>query len=172
MTCFRNLTGRCGEHGTPWDPDIGCATGTVLREIADKHAEQWRQYGAENEGIQNGTGPEVEWLAPVVDETLAQIGKGGYREVHLIATTIEGALRAEWDYPKDGTPDEQALAAGTATWMRLLREEIAEAFGEEDWDALDEELTQAAGIIVSWRATLMRRRAQVSRDLTRMERGL
>jgi hypothetical protein len=157
----------CGLHLTPWDHDIGCATGAVLAQVEAKHVEQYAQYGAVNEDMPDGTGPEVEWLDPVVDETLTQIGHGGYREVHLTATEIEAVFRREWDYPKDDAAG-QAAAMESASWMRLFREEVAEAFGEEDWDALDEELTQAAGIIVGWRATIMRRRARVARELRRL----
>jgi hypothetical protein len=160
--CGPDGLGRCAQHGTPWDQDDGCSTGKVLDEVALKHRDQWRQYGEVNEGMADGTGPDVWWLGPVVD--LAQSAYSmGYG-----AAVIEEVLREEWDYPKDGTPEEQAAAAADCTWMRLLREEVAEAFAEEDWDALDEELTQAAGIIVSWKAALRRRRARVGRDLAQV----
>lgn len=52
---------------------------------------------------------------------------------------------------------EQAAADGQATYVRILREEVLEAFAEEDVERLRAELVQVAAVAVQWIETLDRR---------------
>lgn len=54
---------------------------------------------------------------------------------------------------------DEAAAAGTVTWKKILLEEVREAFAETDIDALDAELMQVMQVCCVWREDLARRRA-------------
>lgn len=95
--------------------------------------EQVRRYG-HNEDLDDGTGPDSQWLVPVTFDT---------------AETIQVELRAEYEDHEERT--------GSPTWMHLVREEVAEAFQEDDPVRLREELLQVAALAVSWIETLDRR---------------
>jgi len=125
-------------------------TRAVLDDISEHREFQYENYGP-NRDLPDGTGKDVEWLAPVVDAARAQPGR-------FRAYDIEDLFKQEWDYPKDGTPGEQDAANDAATWMRLVREEIAETFMEEDQDRLEVELIQVAGLAVSWIERIRERR--------------
>jgi hypothetical protein len=121
----------------------------VLAEVAEHHEWQHETYGEANRPMPDGTGPGVEWLRPVTQFAPHK---------PITAKEVEALLRGEWDYPKDGTPEEQAEAAGECSWMRLLREEVAEAFGAESGSlTLQAELIQVAAVAVSWAAVLRER---------------
>lgn len=104
--------------------------------MAERHG-QVARYGLNGE-CADGTGPEVEWLH----------GTGVNLDLRT-AEEIEAAFRHE--YEKHGFPD----------WMRLIREEVAEAFKESDPARLKEELIQVAALCVSWVESLDRRVAPV-----------
>jgi hypothetical protein len=52
---------------------------------------------------------------------------------------------------------EAALAGGRLTWVHILREEVFEAFAEEDPDKLRAELVQVMAVAASWIQDLDRR---------------
>lgn len=111
----------CATHGGSWHSGK-CATTSVLGMLREERAFQFANYGP-NGDIEDGTGPDVQWLTPLTDKT---------------AYDLESALRA--DYDERGKP----------TWLRLVREEVAEAFMESDPDRLVSELVQVAALCVSW----------------------
>jgi hypothetical protein len=98
----------------------------VLGMVMREREQQVARYG-HNQDLENGTGPEVLWLG----NTHAYLSA-------LPAERIELALRKE--YERHEQP----------TWMHLVREEIAEAFKEDDPTRLEEELIQVAALCVSW----------------------
>lgn len=73
----------------------------------------------------DGTGPDIEWL-----------------ENSKPARHIEEDLRRAYD--------KQRARGIPPTWMELLREEVSEAFCEDDPVRLREELVQVAAVAVSW----------------------
>lgn len=103
-----------------------CQTDAVLVEVAQERANQFKRYG-DNADLEDGTGPTEQWL--LVDDPYL---------ITRDATGIEAALRR--DYERAGKP----------TWLRLVREEVAEAFAEDDPDRLRAELLQVAALCVSW----------------------
>jgi hypothetical protein len=129
VPCARH-DGHCLVHGTPMSPDKGCLTGLTLAAVAEHRQWQYDTYGAVNYRMGNGTGPDVEWLRPVENMVSYHYAHG--RRHHATAAETEDLLRGEWDYPKGGTPEEQDRAAKECSWMRLLREEVAEAFAQDD----------------------------------------
>lgn len=52
---------------------------------------------------------------------------------------------------------EKAFAAGKGTWLHILREEVLEAFAEEDREKLKNELLQIAAVCIQWRRAIDRR---------------
>jgi hypothetical protein len=137
----------CQTHGSAWTTE-GCLMWTVLGTVAEHRQYQYETYGA-NRDVVDGTGPEVEWLKPVTQEVDA-FHTGGFCLTGFTAKEIEDLFRGEWDYLNDGTEEEKAGYRKTASWMRMLREEVAEAFREDDPERLIEELTQIAALSVSW----------------------
>lgn len=92
----------------------------VLDLVRTERARQVKLYG-DNADLEDGTG--TGWLTPWTWEE---------------ARHIEQLLREDYDrYDKP-------------TWVRLLREEMAEAFCETDPERLMEELVQVAALAVSW----------------------
>ena len=67
------------------------------------------------------------------------------------ATSIERLFRTEWDYDDDPSPSEHS-------WMRMLREEVAEVFAQDDPKRMEEELIQVAALAVSWVEKIRERR--------------
>lgn len=125
----------CALHGALW-VDGECLTWTTLREVAEHRRFQYENYGP-NRDLEDGTGPGVEWLAPVVES--AQSSFAGPWD----ARTIEGLFREEWDFDVD--PEARY------TWMLMLREEVAEAFRMEAGSKfLPSELVQVSALAVSW----------------------
>jgi hypothetical protein len=130
----------CAVHGSLWH--AGCLTMRVLNEVARHRAFQYQQYGANRE-TEDGTGRDVGWLEAVHDAHFGDTAP-------LTAFEIEGLFREEWDYPKDGTADEQASARARASWMRMMREEVAEAFAETADGNLASEVIQVAALGSQW----------------------
>jgi hypothetical protein len=111
---------------------VGCPTYRVLQEVEKHRAVQVARYGS-NDGLKDGTGPGVRWLRPLY------FGP---------ATGIEYELRAE--YESHGQNPSSAPTSDDITWMHLVREEVAEAFQENDPVRLRDELIQVAALCVSW----------------------
>lgn len=125
------------EQEEPWQ----VAMDQVLARVREHRHEQVARYGLQRgaQGLADGTGPGVPWL-PKAALGAVLYGAG--------AQAIERAFRL--DYNLHGGD------AG-ANWMRLVREEIAESFAENDPDRLAEELVQVAALCVSWLEDLMTR---------------
>lgn len=115
----------CAAHGSFWQAG-GCLTRAVLDTVAEHRQFQFENYGP-NRDLPNGTGPRERWIP------------GDPRTAY----EIEGAFRADWDFDVD--PDPAAM-----TWLRLLREEVAEVFAQGDDRWLEGELVQVAALAVSW----------------------
>lgn len=107
----------------------------VLENVFEERLRQVERYG-HNEGLEDGTGPDVQWLPDDIDS----------------ATRIEVEFRRDYEMHK--------AEHGAPTWMHLVREEIAEAFMETDPDRLEAELTQVAALCVSWVEKIRARRDQ------------
>lgn len=102
-------------------------TKAVLNLVLEERRAQEARYGVVNETIENGTGPEFQWLLPYTSNP---------------ATTIQEKLRLDYEIYEE--------KAGAPTWAHLVREELAEAFQEADRGRLAEELVQVAALCVSW----------------------
>lgn len=112
------------------EPDWVAETRNVLDLVLAERKRQVAEYGF-NETLEDGTGPHRVWL----------YGTSG--DLHLLsAVEIEQAFREEYG--------GYSALHGQPTWMHLVREEIAEAFKEEDPEPLIAELTQVAALCVSW----------------------
>ena len=107
----------------PTDP---ARTRAVLEKVFEERQAQEARYGLDNETTQSGTGPETRWLEPFTGAS---------------ATEVQEALRRDYEGFEDEAP---------VTWLHLVREEIAEAFQEDDPERLAEELIQVAALCVSW----------------------
>lgn len=127
-------------HVTPWTTgDTSWVTGCldVLQAVLEERVRQVARYGL-NDECEDGTGSGVRWLA--------------YTDINLdlrTAKEIEAAFRAEYEkYEK---------RHGLPTWMHLIREEMAEAFAEDDLEKRNAEATQVAALLVSWIEATVRR---------------
>ena len=128
MACHVSRPGTkpvCLIHGGQWTQD-GCATERVLQEVKEERARQYARYGT-NDSLKDGTGPDAAWLRPL--------------------SGLEAKLVEHWFRKEYGSHERRT---GQPTWMHLVREEIAEAFQEEDSGRLCEELIQVAALCVSW----------------------
>jgi hypothetical protein len=105
------------------DAQLQNRTTRVLEDVAAHRREQDARYGHINPTLEDGTGPDVQWLLPLA---------------FARATVAEKMLRGEYDSHE------------RPTWMHLVREEVAEAFQESDPARLREELIQVAALCVSW----------------------
>lgn len=110
------------------------ATIRVLERVFEERCRQVGQYGF-NRNLEDGTGPEVQWLKPFSDWP---------------ATDVEVGFRNDYEYREKQT--------GLPTWLDLVREELAESALETDPDRLSEELLQVAALCVSWVETIEARR--------------
>lgn len=108
-------------------PTNPARTRAILDLVLEHRQVQEARYGDVNLHIVDGTGPEARWLLPFTGMSAEQIQK---------------ELRRDYE-------DFEA-ETGTVTWAHLVREEIAEAFQEEDPERLAEELIQVAALCVSW----------------------
>jgi hypothetical protein len=134
----------CALHGGYWTLS-GCLTRQVLELVAAHRQFQFENYGP-NRDVVDGTGPEVRWLVPITDIDWDRTGHSpGAREV-------EGLFREEWDYDTDPDPAKR-------TWLRMMREEVAEVFAAGSPEALESELVQVAALAVSWIEKIKERRA-------------
>lgn len=113
-----------------WRPEMH----TVLQMVASERVAQVARYG-HNDDLVDGTGPDSHWI-PLLTE--------GHR-----ALDIEVLLRHDYESYEQRT--------GKPSWMHLVREEVAEAFTENDPTRLEAELIQVAALCVSWVETLRRR---------------
>jgi hypothetical protein len=133
----------------------------ALDDVAAQALWQAREYGEWNEKMPDGTGPDVRWLEPVAGQAVSEAMYADLtladRPMPFTAAKIEALLRTEWDFPKDGTPEQQEAAAEACSWMRILREEVAEAFAAADPERLRAELIQIAAVAVNWADTISRR---------------
>lgn len=121
-------------------------TESVLLQVMDERQRQVERYG-QNDDLDDGTGPETRWLAPFSAEP---------------AAAIEKILRNDYEDYEEET--------GKPTWVHLIREEVAEAFQENDPERLEAELLQVAALCVSWVETLQRRRsAPIDFDLVDLD---
>ena len=128
-----------GSGFRPWDACTGdpCTcpkrptTRDVLREVHAERNAQDRKWGEQNHP--DGTGPEVWWTR------------------HL------GPAHVVRDTYRDLTDAHASGVDGPVTWLDILREEIGEAFAEEDPAALRAELVQVAAVAVSWVQAIDRR---------------
>lgn len=102
-------------------------TRIILDLVFDERQAQELRYGEANQLIEDGTGPEARWLGPYTEDS---------------AEDIQKTLRRDYE--------EFEEAAGLPTWAHLVREEITEAFQEDDPARLAEELIQVAALCVSW----------------------
>jgi hypothetical protein len=110
----------------------------VLENVFEERRAQVTRYG-HNAGLEDGTGPDTRWI-PLNGKKTAD------------ATAIEKVFREEYlDYEAEH---------GEPTWMHLVREEVAEAFKEDDPTRLEEELVQIAALCVSWIEKLRARQAE------------
>lgn len=107
----------------------------VLLDVFSERKRQVARYGT-NDDIEDGTGPETRWAAPVSTKS---------------ARELERVFREDYeDYEEE---------AGNPTWVHLVREELAEAFAEPAGsERLEEELIQVAALCVSWVERLRARR--------------
>jgi len=135
LSCSPDSSGMCRIHGEVVEP-VECPTSEVLRAVREERKRQVERYGS-NAHTTDGTGPGVEWLQPVAAYP---------------ATEVELLFRD--DYEKH----ERKVTGQSVTWMRLVREEVAEAFKESDPQRLEEELIQVAALCVSWVEKLRARR--------------
>lgn len=107
--------------------DLG-PTMEVVRGVVQERVRQIMQYGR-NRDLEDGTGPDVKWVP--------EPGRVGWQT----ASDIETIFRRDYDAHGGN---------GGANWMRLVREEVAEAFTEDDPQRLEAELIQVAALCVSW----------------------
>ena len=108
----------------------------VLEEVFEERKRQVARYG-HNDDKADGTGMSVKWLSGT--------------DINLDlrhADETEAAFRTEYD--RNGGDEG-------ADWMRLVREEIAEVFAEDDPDKLQAELLQVAALCVSWVESIRKR---------------
>jgi len=123
----------CSDHGSHIHPNGQCTTELVLNLVRLRRGEQYSRYGS-NDDTRDGTGSHVAWIPTLPAD----------------ATEVEALFRADWDYDTD--PSREAM-----TWMRLVREEVAEAFAADDPNTLFGELLDVAALCVSWMECLSER---------------
>jgi hypothetical protein len=80
-------------------------------------------------------------------ERMRQIEKWGYQH-HPDGT--EASEAAGWQREWDKSVCQEAAKYGGLTWRHILQEEVSEAFAEEEWSKLREELIQVAAVCLSW----------------------
>ena len=102
----------------------------VLAEVLAERDRQDAKWGEQNHP--DGTGPDVVWSTHIGPAT-------------AVAETAKAAT-------------DEAAAAGALTWRHIATEELAEAFAEDDEDALRTELIQTAAVCVQWAQAIDRRR--------------
>lgn len=122
-----------------WVWNGSAATQQILELVMAERHRQVRKYGL-NRDIVDGTGPNTRWLLPYTPAS---------------AVEVEQELREDYeDFEAD---------TGLPTWVHLLREELAEAFAEDNPERLEAELIQVVALGVSWLERLRERRAEGQR---------
>lgn len=126
--CYLDDDKTCVRHGGVVTRDelglIQCQTTRVLNDVRAERARQFARYG-NNDDLLDGTGQA--WLQPFSSASSREAERG-FRDDY--------EMRERWH--------------GKPTWVRLVREEVAEAFQETDPARLREELVQVAALAVSW----------------------
>jgi hypothetical protein len=115
-----------------WEAD----TRHVLGDVLNERRRQVARYGF-NEDLYDGSGPDTCWLLPIVPHN---------------AEETESLFR--YDY------EDFEAETGRPTWVHLIREEVAEAFKEDEAEKLETELLQVAALCVSWIEQLRKRGAR------------
>jgi hypothetical protein len=92
-------------------------------------------------------------LGDIVTERERQDAKWG--EQNPLDGTGSGFLRLAVQPTRESC--ERAFGLGVGTWRHILDEELAEAFAEEDPQALRAELIQVAAVAVAWVEAIDRR---------------
>lgn len=100
----------------------------VLEKVFEERVRQMKQHGTAMRDMEDGTGPDVNWMRPINGEHAGDIQK---------------LFRQEYE--------EYEANHGRPTRMHLVREELAEAF-ELDGDDPNfvYELLQVAALCVQW----------------------
>lgn len=102
----------------------------VLQEVHAERNRQDRKWGEQNHP--DGTGPNVWW-------------------------GLTGPAHVVRDTARHLTDGHASGAGGPLTWLDILREEIGEAFAEEDPVKLRAELVRVAAVAVQWIQAIDRR---------------
>ncbi len=102
--------------------------------------------------------PDARALMDIVEERGNQNAKWGEQD-HPDGTGAGSPLERHWRALADAarTICQDAAANGTLTWLHILREEVYEAFAEDDPAKLRHELVQAAAVITAWVGAIDRR---------------
>lgn len=108
---------------------------TVLEEIAAERAAQDARWGEQNHP--DGTG--TNW----VDQIRPAFGWSGPEAEHAAELARNDCQRA--------------ARRGEATWLRILREKMVEAYAETDPAKLRAELIQVAAVAAAWAEAIDRR---------------
>lgn len=114
----------------------------VLERVFEERCSQMAKHGEAMADLPDGTGPDEQWLAPVVD--VAQSSYTG----PLGAKEIQQIFRDDYMEHRGA---EHTGKLGQLTRMHLVREELAEAF-ELDPDSPEfiDEILQVAALCVQW----------------------
>jgi len=133
----------CSEHGAVILSNGKCQTDNILALLREHRAYQYARYGS-NRDTADGVGSNVSWIPdlPWMD-----------------AAEIEEMFRDDWDYDRDPSRTQM-------TWLRIVREEVAEAFAADDHDTLVKELFDVAALCVSWLEQLASRQMDVQTSIT------
>jgi hypothetical protein len=114
-------------------------------------------------------------IGDIVEEEFRQDEKWG--EQHHPDGT-ENTPESRWQRDFDRALCQDAARDGTVTWLHILREEVSEAFAEDDPVKLREELVQVAAVAARWVKDIDSREAPAKptgldqvRDAVRSARG-
>lgn len=108
---------------------------TVIHEIAVERGRQEQVWGEQNHP--DGTG--TDWVSGIIP---------AYGWKDPVAAHVADLAKRDC---------KQAATRGTQTWLKIAREEMAEAFAETDPDKLRIELVQTAAVLVNWIQAIDRR---------------
>ena len=114
----------CAVHDT-WVVGDDCLTDIALHWVSEERKKQSARYG-DNMDNPLGIGSREKWLSGVSD---------------LDATEIQQALRRDYEQETEGN-------GRLVSWAQLIREEVAEAFQEDDLLVARDELIQVAALAV------------------------
>lgn len=108
----------------------------VAEEVIGERLRQDQQWG--EQGHPDGIHPGINWAT----EIAPAFERGD------VAVQIASIARKEC---------QRAARQGEVTWLKILREEVAEAFAETDPVKLRAELLQVAAVAVAWIEAIDRR---------------